>query len=124
MRRQLLDLFQVFTYGLLCVSIIGVSLWFATTSESFTDLTAEIPFEKIDINHSTSYLDFENVFVSENSTSGLFSQEKSKNQTGESSSIFGYRSISFYQSFFVTIIYREPKFGSLLDQLHNILFFF
>lgn len=124
MRRQLLDLFRAFTYGIFCVSLIIVSLWFATTSETSTDLTAEILFEKVDIHHSTSYLDFENIFVSGSSTSGLFSQEKNKNQISDSSSIFGYRSISSYQSFFVTRIEWEPKFGCLLDQLHNILFFF
>lgn len=124
MRRSLLDLFQAFSYGIYCVSMITFSLWVAQASEYNPNDSPNASFEKITHYNSSSSLDWKGIIVSGNSTLSLFSKEKTKTQLTGYSCFFGYESISFFQSIFKLRIYKESKYSSLLDQLHHILFFF
>lgn len=124
MRRLLLELLQAFTYGIFCLSLIGVSLWFAKISETSPKPTFEASFEKVSELNGTTYLNWESIFVSSNNTLSFSSQEKNKNQVGKFTSVFGYLSFNAYQSFFSFEIKERLKFTNILDQLHNSYFFF
>lgn len=124
MRRLLLDFCQAFIYGIFCVSLIAISLWFAKISETSPNGTTEASFEKIINSKSPAYLDLENIFVSGGSTLSFSSQEKNKNQIGACDSIFGYLSFNEYQSFFIFQLRERLKFTNILDHLHNSYFFF
>ncbi|WP_373523480.1 hypothetical protein [Aquiflexum sp.] len=124
MRRQLLELFQAFTYGIFCVSIIAASMWFSKTSETSPSRTIEASFEKVSKGNGTVYLDWKTIFFSGSSISSFSSQENNINQMGAFSSVFGDLSFNEYQSFLSFEISERLKFTNILDQLHHSYFFF